>query len=245
MRQPLQRRRIDHSITFVIILFILFLFSAIQLTAQDIKEESKSDNTANIENPNSTQAFDGEVSIKVGTNTLLKFEEEGPDGGSIFLPDVGASPVSNTGKLYSMDGDLYWAGSQLNGGSGASAINDLIDGKTDAFSLFLGNGAGVNDDGGISDGIQNYNTGIGFSALSINTGGNYNTAVGYLALYENNNCDLNTAIGFNTLNQNGKNITEFGQGYFNTAIGGDVLSSNTTGSSNTGVGASALLFYLH
>jgi hypothetical protein len=402
MRQRIQQISIDHSITLALILFVVILFSAFQLTAQEKTEKNKIETPAKIENQNSPQVNGDKIEFKNENNAaIITITDEGSNKGSITLPEMSTTPAATTDKLYNLNGILNFGGTTLGSGGanqiddltdakydgsslflginagmnddgdnantavgigallgnstginntaygnaalsysvgnnnvgigyqanyfnkngsnntilgyqagrgttlhansgsvflgyqagynelsdnklyiensssstpliwgdftndsvkingdfhvtgnitsdgtipGASAINDLTDGKTDAFSLFLGNGAGVNDDGGISDGIQNYNTGIGFSALSINTGGNYNTAVGYLALYESNNCDLNTAIGFNTLYQNGKNITEYGQGFFNTAIGGNVLSSNTTGTSNTGVGSSALQF---
>ena len=132
MRHRIQQYKLNHSITFTLNLFVITLFLVLQLSAQDNNDKKKSEKSANVENPNSTQVFDGEVSIKAGTNTLLKFEEEGPDGGSIFLPDVGASPVSNTGKLYNKGGDLLWSGTEL--GASTTFSDDWDD---DGSTLFM------------------------------------------------------------------------------------------------------------
>lgn len=95
-------------------------------------------------------------------------------------------------------------------------------------SVFLGNGAGANDD--LSD---NKNVAIGDSALFTNAGGNYNTAVGYNVLPSNTSGLYNTAMGARAMY---KNTT----GQYNTAIGHSALESNTGGFRNTALGISAL-----
>jgi len=109
-------------------------------------------------------------------------------------------------------------------GSGASSINDLSDGRTIGYSVFLGSGAGVNDDGS-----DNYNTAVGINALNTNTTGAGNVAIGSNALRLNTSGYLNTAQGNSALMANTT-------GYSNTAIGITSLTSNTTGNGNVAIG---------
>lgn len=96
-------------------------------------------------------------------------------------------------------------------------------------SVFLGNGAGANDD--LSD---NKNVAIGDSALFSNTVGHYNTAIGYNVLPLSTSGIYNTALGARSMY---KNTT----GQYNTAIGHSALESNTEGHRNTALGISALI----
>ena len=59
-------------------------------------------------------------------------------------------------------------------GAGAQELNDLDDAKFDGSSLFVGQGAGINDDGS-----DNENTVLGDSAFYNNTVGYENTAIGF------------------------------------------------------------------
>ena len=63
----------------------------------------------------------------------------------------------------------------------------------DSIGLYLGMGAGINDDG-LADGTPNYNIGIGKDALNQNTIGVLNTAIGYESLNLNNGIQ-NISIG--------------------------------------------------
>jgi len=103
------------------------------------------------------------------------------------------------------------------------AINDLADGRTDGGSVYLGTGAGANDDG-----TDNQNVAVGIDALKENTTGGGNTAIGYLALYSNTSA-ANTAIGKNAL---GMNTT----GHDNVGIGLAANYNNVEGSFNTIIG---------
>jgi trimeric autotransporter adhesin len=121
--------------------------------------------------------------------------------------------------------------------TGKISLNDGGD------SVFVGEGAGLNDDASANSnvgvgyqalytsttGIRN--TAIGYESLLSNTG-SYNTAVGYVALYSNTTGVLNIANGSSALYSNTT-------GSFNTANGGSALYSNTTGSFNTAVGLNA------
>ncbi len=147
-------------------------------------------------------------------------------------------------------------------GTEAVDINSLADGKTDGNSVFLGTGAGANNNG-----TDNKNVSVGYNALFSNTNGVNNTANGFYALYSNTTGGYNTANGsqalfynttggYNTANGNfalfnnasGNNNTAFGYntlysnsaGTFNIANGFGALYSNTTGGYNTANGSQAL-----
>ena len=113
-------------------------------------------------------------------------------------------------------------------------------------SLFIGLGAGANDDG-----TNNQNTFIGANAGFSNTSGSLNMAIGQLALRNNTNGNFNIAIGHKALFSNtiGKQNIAVGveamqkntTGENNTAVGSAALRFNTTGESNTALGVSTLL----
>ena len=90
-------------------------------------------------------------------------------------------------------------------------------------SVFIGEGAGLNDDG-----TDNRNVGVGYKSLYFNTTGSYNTANGYYSLYANTTGSWNTATGYQSLRANttGEN---------NTANGHYSLRANTTGYNNTAI----------
>ncbi|MDG5490063.1 tail fiber domain-containing protein [Psychroserpens sp. SPM9] len=159
--------------------------------------------------------------------------------------------------------------------SSIERINDLLDGKSDVdgsndgSSIFLGIGAGENDDSShnknIGIGYQSLNStvgadandpeginnvAIGFQSLRLNTTGRQNVGIGSFTLDENTTGFNNTAVGHNALNSNvdGLRNTALGQsalssnisGNNNTAVGGAALSSNTSGLSNVAIGAFSL-----
>ncbi|MFK5877893.1 MAG: hypothetical protein QM478_00200 [Flavobacteriaceae bacterium] len=112
--------------------------------------------------------------------------------------------------------------------TGATELNSLTDAITGGYSTFIGNGAGVNDDGG-----NHYNTGIGNNILHNNTTGHNNTANGASPLFYNTEGYHNTANGSVALYSNTT-------GNSNTANGVYSLNMNTIGSSNTASGHSSL-----
>jgi len=100
-------------------------------------------------------------------------------------------------------------------------------------SLFIGKGAGANDDG-----TDNRNTFIGSNAGHWNTGGYNNTAIGDSALYGNPGPQPdfirgNTAVGSMALHR-------IEEGEYNTAIGSFALYANHNGVANTAIGFRAL-----
>jgi len=118
---------------------------------------------------------------------------------------------------------------------GVEGINDLTDGKSDndgtnnGSSLFVGEGAGTNDDSS-----NNQNVGIGYFSLNFNTIGSQNTSIGNSSMYRNINGVLNTAMGSSAMQFNSS-------GTGNTAIGANSLFFNTLGNTNIALGSSSLL----
>ncbi|MEZ4858687.1 MAG: tail fiber domain-containing protein [Flavobacteriaceae bacterium] len=127
------------------------------------------------------------------------------------------------------------------------SINDLTDGKSDAFgsSVFLGLIAGNNDDGN-----NRRNTGVGYAALSGGVTGEDNTAIGYGSLGSTGAAIGNTAVGSFALGSNQDGFDNVGIGYAslglnetgigNVALGAFALNQNQLGHSNIGIGHSAL-----
>ena len=126
-------------------------------------------------------------------------------------------------------------------------IDDLTDGKTGGFSVFLGSGAGMSDDG-----TDNTNVGVGINALFANTEGYRNTANGYEVLFSNSTGYHNTASGYRSLYHNSSGYSNTANGFqalninstgiCNTANGDQALFSNSTGYYNTANGAHALYY---
>jgi len=141
------------------------------------------------------------------------------DGGEVGLWAASGTDISNTNTgnvgigTTSPDAKLVVAGHISQVGLGRS--------------VFIGEGAGANDD--YSD---NYNVAVGHEALYFNTEGIRNTAIGYEALNYNSTGDYNTANGYGALGSN----TE---GSHNTASGYMALYYNTTGDYNTALGYEA------
>ena len=222
----------------------IFICSISFIHAQQAKKDkSISENEKNkISNKSvNTQSVNDKVSFKDGSTTLIEINSEG-SAGSLILPSVGSALSGN--KLYNNGGNLFWGNSQLNGSGGASILNDLSDAKYIGHSLFLGSGAGDNDDG-----TDNGNTGVGYIALQHNTSGAANTAVGGYSLLNNTSGFGNTATGYEALasNNNGNGNTAVGLLALyhnnvdsNSAFGYAALFSNTTGVQNTAIGTGAL-----
>ncbi len=98
-------------------------------------------------------------------------------------------------------------------------------------SVYIGNGAGVNDDF-LAD---RDNVAVGNSALYSNTTGGNNVAYGYRALHSNTTGSYNVANGPKALYNNTT-------GSSNVANGPNALYNNTTGVSNVANGQQALMF---
>ncbi|MFK8012968.1 MAG: tail fiber domain-containing protein [Marinicellaceae bacterium] len=150
---------------------------------------------------------------------------------------------------------------------GATSLNDLSDGKSDAnFSnVYLGSGAGAAsfngnaDNGNVGIGetalFSNLidgraNVAVGSSALFSNTSGDSNTGIGSSSLFSNTTASNNTAIGSQSLRLNSTGASNTANGFsslynndtgdFNTASGSNSLLANTIGSGNTSSGADSM-----
>ncbi|RLD58503.1 MAG: hypothetical protein DRJ05_07920 [Bacteroidetes bacterium] len=91
-------------------------------------------------------------------------------------------------------------------------------------SVFLGEGAGINDDLSGND-----NTFIGSRAGQNNTTGSDNSAIGESALYSNVSGIQNSALGYYSLYASST-------GQYNVAVGAFALRNNMHGSGNVGIG---------
>ncbi len=173
----------------------------------------------------------GLASMEIGNGTVISGVFADIDwGGNIYFLQIeidenGTYQLMGTSQLLSVPYSLY---SETSGNAGANEINELADGRTVGNSVFLGSGAGVNDDG-----TNNHNVAVGDSALTTNISGIYNTANGSQSLYSNTIGTRNTANGNWSLYSN----TE---GDYNTANGYKSLYSNTWGYRNTANGYKSL-----
>ena len=161
------------------------------------------------------------VDNKVTTNTISIKSGAGPNK---VLTSIGTNGLASWQTL-----------------AASGSINGLSDGKaeTNTGSVYLGEGAGTNDDSpGISD--PSNNTALGINALNKNglvasQRGEKNTAIGFEALknMDNNNGNNNTALGYQAHLWNN-------DGHENTALGAQAMVNYSGGFGNTVVGYQAL-----
>jgi len=120
--------------------------------------------------------------------------------------------------VFDITTDTFWFYSDATGeweemgGAIVNVLNDLMDAKTDANSIYIGFQSGVNNDG------NNANTALGSKSMKDNTAGHHNTALGYTSLNNSTSGSNNVAIGDYTL---GASVS----GNQNTAIGSAAGSS--------------------
>ncbi|PCJ98195.1 MAG: hypothetical protein COA45_08585 [Zetaproteobacteria bacterium] len=183
--------------------------------------------------------FDGNTTNANSTYDFTDSDKLAIIGGEFQIDDVSASAnkgcirynSANTKIEFSHDCSTYTEFGTV--AAGALDIDDLGDARHDTddySSLFLGNGAGANDDG-----VSRENTGVGFQALTTNTSGDQNTAVGHRALALNLTGNNNSAFGRNALEANTNGIS-------NTAIGLSALARNTTGDQNAAIGSQTMYY---
>ena len=181
----------------------------------------------------------------IDTETLTASRAMVTDGnGKVAVSDVTATEIGY------LDGVTSNIQTQLdNAGGGASAIDDLTDGKSGGtnfqYSMILGH----ETTGTLNN--ANYNTAVGINAMKSITGGDDNTVLGFSALEKNTQASRSTAVGSKSLwNNNGDDNTAVGyqasysnsSGEFNVAIGSEALYSNLTSSQNVAIGRRALYF---
>jgi len=209
-----------------IVLFLL-IFLSIQINAQEKKHSKlkklKYDDT---DIPNFTQSIGDKIEFKNSNdNSIITITDEGNDLGSITLSKMLSAPGNIDNKLYNVAGALMFNGSSLDGG--ASDINGLSDALTLGNSVFLGSGAGANDDG-----TDNKNYALGLNALGSTTSGFSNAAMGFNSLFFNSTGNYNIGLGQGSLYYNST-------GGSNVAVGYHSNHFNQTGSNNTIIGHNA------
>ncbi|MBT1708877.1 tail fiber domain-containing protein [Fulvivirgaceae bacterium PWU5] len=112
-------------------------------------------------------------------------------------------------------------------------------------SVYLGEGAGLNDDQVVNDNVY-----VGYQSGFTSNSGSQNTAVGWRTLYQTTYGAANTAIGVGSLSSNTVGRYNVGIGVYslyhsttassNIAIGHHALYANTTASVNTAIGTFSL-----
>lgn len=147
---------------------------------------------------------------------------------------------SNNYTLYDVDGDSYLTLNYEGGDDDTLRIyfDDIekykitsraIEQLSNGESVFMGEGAGKNDDGTF----------------------NHNTFIGYRSGYQTVNTTANTGVGYYTLSENtGSSNTAFGSsalrlnstGGYNTAVGTGSQMNGASGSGNTSAGYMSLMY---
>lgn len=137
MNIKLKLFKIDHSITFIMIVFVIILFSSVQFFSQ---EEIKNSNMTDIGTPNSTEAVNDKIEFKNESgNAIMTITDEGGNSSSISLPKVNSQMSGD--KLYNYGGELYWGKNPINT---AAQDNDWQISDTNMYTLPSGNvGIGV------------------------------------------------------------------------------------------------------
>lgn len=229
-------------------LLFIIIFITTSLFAQEVeKKEQKTNIKYSSKNVGSTQAVEGDIIFSDGANPLLRITDEG-DFGTIQMSN--GIPSNKIFKLYNDNGTLYFNGNALGSSNSlVDSLGDLSDAKTDFSSIFVGREAGLNDDGGLSDGNTNNNAAFGKSALKSNTSGSSNTSIGNSSLLNNitgigNVAVGNSSLGFNTSGFNNiaigvRSLYLNSTGYFNVGLGYQVGYYNQEGINNTFLGTEA------
>ena len=207
--------------------------------------------TTKLQVYNSTEGQYMEVGAgDVGGRSLV-FTSSNNNGSAGALHTINAKSINGAIALATAGSERVRITSDGNVGIGTTSPSEKLDvvGKIalndGGNSVFIGTGAGLNDDG-----TSNNNVGVGHQALYYNTTGFHDTANGYQALYSNTTGSYNTANGYAALHLNTTGISNTANGayalYYNTTGGGNTangyqaLRLNTTGASNTANGYQAL-----
>ena len=142
-----------------------------------------------------------------------------------------AGMVSST--ALTVNGNATTTGLYVNGNINVSAGNayqyngvNIAIASTTQGDYFFGGAGNLTMTG-------DFNTGVGYQALSSTTNGGANSALGYQSLSKNTTGNYNSALGYKSLS---KNTT----GNYNSAVGSFSLYNNVSGADNVAVGYSAL-----
>ena len=141
---------------------------------------------------------------------------------------------NNNFSVKTSNGTNWFSALECSSANGRVSLPSGVSGHIPVFdtgrSVFIGEGAGSNDDL-----TYNNSTFVGFFAGQANTTGGNNSATGMNALRSNTIGGNNSAIGVSALRAN---IT----GTSNSAVGMSALRSNTTGANNSATGVNALRY---
>lgn len=174
---------------------------------------------------------------------------QGPTG--VTGPQGPTGPTAGNDNDWIINGSEMYSGPTGNVGIGTTTPGAKLDVAGHIWqtgtgnSVFIGEGAGANDDLSANENIF-----VGTAAGNSNTTGMDNIAIGSEAFYLNTAGINNTVIGRGALYSNltGNNNNALGQlalfnnttGSDNMAIGNSALNLNTTGDDNIGIGNGAL-----
>jgi cytoskeletal protein CcmA (bactofilin family) len=111
---------------------------------------------------------------------------------AIINPANGLMVFNNTTNSFWFYSEATGSWEEM-GGAIVSVLNDLLDAKTDANSIYVGYTSGQSNDG------NNFNTSIGSKSMRENTAGSHNIALGYRSLTNNTTGNDNVALGENSL----------------------------------------------
>ena len=195
---------------------------------------SDANGTMTWTNPTGISGSPDEI-VDADGDTKIQVEEIADE--DIIRFDMGGT------EFFTMDNgrlNVLNTGNSVFMGEGAGANDDLSNNR----NVFIGNGAGN------ANTIGEDNTANGYSALYSNLSGYYNVANGSYALYSNTNGWSNVANGYSALYSNTSGEDNVANGYsalysnisgdFNTANGTTALYSNTNGFRNVANGFRAL-----
>jgi hypothetical protein len=184
----------------------------------------------------------GNVTLNVDTTKLVTGVTAGTDltgGGVGGVPtlnlDTTKVPQLNSANTFTasqaVTGNLTATGA-VTGSTVSAASSFNLAGSLFAFGSTVTSNVYLGFAGTSSGNPGTNNTGVGNSALLLNTGSD-NTALGTAALLTNTNGSRNTGVGYFAINGNGTTSD-------NTAIGFNALSGNFTGIDNYAGGSQAL-----
>ena len=189
----------------------------------------------------------GDEVTEGSNNTFVGYksgQSNNTGSGNVFLGSFSGADETGSDRLYidniTTNTPLIWGDFANN----IARINGRLEVISTGESVFIGSGAGSNDDGS-----TNRNTFIGYQSGQQNTTGSNNTFIGNLAGTSNTIGGENTFNGYlaGEDNINGSSNTFFGRsagrknssGGSNTYIGRDAGGNNSTGGTNTFLGKSA------
>ncbi len=210
----------------------------VQINETEMMEENLSNNTTLFVNDNKVGIGTSSPSATLDISGTMKLADGNEGSGKILVSDASgnagwANGTTVNGGGWTVNGNyIYETDDSVGIGTSSPdarlTVNGRISQTGTGNSVFLGEGAGENDDL-----TGNMNTFVGYESGKANTSGNSNSAFGYSSLYSNTTGFNNAAFGYGSLysNTTGKNIAGFGAGS---------LVSNMTGYSNVAIGTAAL-----